>query len=156
MIKTLYVSTNGVLATQYGVSYVAATALTGVPFIFAALFGVCATIFAAVIGKRILYIGGGLLMLVGALWNMHVGNSYAQFMVSRIFQGVGWGITDALVNDTIRDLFFVCIVLEPHTSKKSFNHSIGTRAKDPLQYIYPHVLDIYLGIANTWRLPLTV
>lgn len=126
MIKMLFVPTNGVLSTQYGVTYVAAAALTGVPFIFAALFGVCATISAAVIGKRILYIGGGLLMLVGALWNMHVGNSYAQFMVSRIFQGVGWGITDALVNETIRDLFFVCIVVTSYPDLRLTNHSIGT------------------------------
>lgn len=52
-------------------------------------------------------------MLAGTLWNMHLENSYAQFMVSRIFQGIGWGITEALVESTIRDLFSVCCIFIP-------------------------------------------
>jgi MFS family permease len=83
-----------------------ATSLTGLPFIFAAFSGVGASVLAAVIGKRSIYVVGGVLMLVGALWNMHAG-SFAQFMASRLFQGIGWGMTESLVTESIRDIFFV-------------------------------------------------
>jgi hypothetical protein len=108
IMKTLFVSTNSVIATEFNVSYMAATSLTGLPFIFAAFSGVGASILAAVIGKRSIYIVGGLLMLGGALWTMHIKESFAQFMVSRLFQGVGWGATEGLMVKSIQDLFFVC------------------------------------------------
>lgn len=106
VLKTIFVSTNSVIATQFSVSYMGATSLTGLPFIFAAISGVAASILAAVIGKRTIYLVGGVLMLIGALWNMHAG-TFAQFMASRLFQGIGWGLTESLVAGSIRDIFFV-------------------------------------------------
>lgn len=38
---------------------------------------------------------------------MHIKTSYAQFMVSRVFQGIGWGSMEGLVAVSIRDMFFV-------------------------------------------------
>lgn len=104
--KTIYVSTNSVIATQFNTSYMGAASFTGLPFIFAAFSGVGASILTTVIGKRSIYVVGGILMLVGALWNMHA-QGFAQFMVSRLFQGIGWGMTEALMMDSIRDIFFV-------------------------------------------------
>lgn len=107
ILKTLFVSTTSIIATQLNVSYVAAASLTGVPFIFAALSGIGASILAAVIGKRSLYVVGGVLMLIGALWNMQIEASFAQFMVSRLIQGIGWGMSEALILGSIGDLFLV-------------------------------------------------
>lgn len=60
-----------------------------------------------VIGKRIIFIVSGLLMLVGVLWNMHAVMTYSWFMVSRVLQAVGWGASEGLVLISIRDIFFV-------------------------------------------------
>lgn len=59
-----------------------------------------------VVGKRGIYLGASILMLVGMFWNMHVPN-YAQFMVSRIFQGIGWGAFESLVALSVKDMYFV-------------------------------------------------
>ena len=66
------------------------------------------TILAPVVGKRLIYLISGIVMLVSAVLNMYV-NSYVQFMASRIFQGVGWGAFEALTPISIRDLYFVSI-----------------------------------------------
>jgi len=88
----------------------AAAAFTGLPFMFAALSSLGASVLSQLIGKRTIYILSGALMLIGAMWNMHVVSSYAQFMVSRLFQGIGWGATEGLVLVSIRDIFFVSIL----------------------------------------------
>jgi nitrate/nitrite transporter NarK len=85
----------------------AAAALTGVPWIFGALSGLGSAILAQKIGKRGIYIVSAVLMLVGAIWNMHVYESYAQFMVSRLFQGISWGAYESLVLISVKDMFFV-------------------------------------------------
>jgi MFS family permease len=103
------VTTNSVIATEYNVSYMMAAALTGIPFIFAAFSGLCASVLGKVVGKRALMVGGGVLMLVGAVWNMHVMNSYGQFMGSRVFQGVGWGVFEGLVGECVEEVFFVSL-----------------------------------------------
>jgi hypothetical protein len=51
------------------------------------------------------------LMLVGAVWNMHVMDSYGQFMGSRVFQGVGWGVFEGLVGECVGEVFFVSSTL---------------------------------------------
>ena len=60
-----------------------------------------------IIGKRLILIVSGFLMLVGVLWNMHVVKTYGWFMVSRVVQAVGWGASEALVLISVRDIFFV-------------------------------------------------
>jgi hypothetical protein len=86
---------------------VGAAAFTGLPFIIAAITSLGSTMLSQVIGKRIIYLVSGLLMLGGVLWNMHVFSSYGWVMVSRIMQAIGWGATEALVTISIRDVFFV-------------------------------------------------
>jgi cyanate permease len=107
VLKTLYVTTNSVIATQYNSSYMATAALTGVPFIIAAVTSLASSILAKVIGKRIIFVVSGLLMLVGALWNMHVFTTYSWFMAGRVMQAAGWGATEVLISSSIRDVFFV-------------------------------------------------
>lgn len=108
ILKTLFVTTNSVIATQYNVSYTAAAALTGVPFMIAALSSLGSTILSQVAGKRAIHIGASLLMLLGVVWNMRIMSSYTQFMFSRIFQAVGWGAFEGIAIISVRDIFSVC------------------------------------------------
>jgi len=101
------VPTNGVIATQFNVSYTAAAALTGVPFIIGAFAGLGSSILSGVIGKRMLYVLSGVLALAGGMWTMHIERNYGWIMTSRCVQGLGWGIVDSLVCASIRDLYFV-------------------------------------------------
>lgn len=104
--KMMYVTVNGLIATQLGCSYVAATALTGLPIIIAALTSIGWETLSMLVGKRGIYIGAGVLSLVGMLWNMHAPN-YGQFMASRVFQAVGWGAFEGLVAVSVKDMYFV-------------------------------------------------
>lgn len=108
ILKTMLVTVNSVVATEVNARYTSITALTGVPLILGALAGLKSQMLSECVGKRGIYLGSASLMLVGALWNMHVYGSYGQFMVSRIFQGIGWGMYEALVSSSIADMFFVC------------------------------------------------
>ncbi|KAL3428494.1 major facilitator superfamily transporter [Phlyctema vagabunda] len=107
IFRTLLVSVNGVLATQFGVSYTAAAAFTGVPLIFAAFSAFGASVLAQVCGKRLIYLVASLTLLTASLWNMHVEQSYGAFMASRIFQALGWGPFEVLLLVSIKDVFFV-------------------------------------------------
>ncbi|KAH8593763.1 major facilitator superfamily domain-containing protein [Bisporella sp. PMI_857] len=107
VLKTIFVPSNSIVAVQFNVSYTAATALTGVPFVVAAFTGLGSTALSEIIGKRMLLILSGFLMLAGAMWNMHLSKSYAWFMVSRCVQGLGWGMVDSLMHASIRDMYFV-------------------------------------------------
>ncbi|RDW91014.1 hypothetical protein BP5796_02179 [Coleophoma crateriformis] len=107
VFKTLFVSVNGVLATQFSVSYTAAAAFTGVPILAAALSGFGATFLAQMWGKRSIYLVSALLMLGASLVNMNIEQNYAAFMVTRILQGLGWGTFETLLVVSIRDIFFV-------------------------------------------------
>lgn len=109
ILKTLFVTTNSVIATQYNVSYTAAAALTGVPFMIAALSSLGSAILSQAAGKRAIHIGATLLMLIGSVWNMRIMDSYTQFMFSRIFQGVGWGAFEGIAIISVRDIFSVCV-----------------------------------------------
>jgi len=111
ILKTILVTVNGVIATELNSSYMAATALTGLPLIIGAFSGLGSTVLAQKVGKRGIYLGSSVLLLAGALWNMHVYQSYAQFMVSRILQGVAWGAFESLVLISVKDMFFVCLFL---------------------------------------------
>ncbi|KAF8861095.1 hypothetical protein BDZ45DRAFT_568419, partial [Acephala macrosclerotiorum] len=106
-LKMMLVTVNAVVAMELNVSYTGAAALTGVPLILGAVAGVKSQILSQMIGKRAIYLVSSILMLLAALWNMHVKSNYAEFMASRIFQGIGWGAIEALVAGSINDLFFV-------------------------------------------------
>ena len=107
ILKTLLVSVNSVIASQLSVGYMSAAALTGAPILFGAFAVLKSQMICHSFGKRGIYLGSSLLMLIGALWNMHVYDSYAQFMVARLFQGIGWGMFEALISSSITDMFFV-------------------------------------------------
>ena len=106
-LKTIFVTVNSVIALQLNSSYTGAVALTGVPLIIGALAGVKSRILSQSIGKRGIYLVSSILMLLAAVWNMHITSNYAEFMVARIFQGIGWGAFEALVAESINDMFFV-------------------------------------------------
>ncbi|KAM3065466.1 hypothetical protein ACMFMG_011645 [Clarireedia jacksonii] len=104
MQKLQFAPVNSVLATQFSISYTAAVALTGIPFIVSGFAGVGLELISLCIGKRMVYITGAVLMLVGQLWNMHV-HDWGQFVGGRILQGIGWGAF-ALVEGSLREMFF--------------------------------------------------
>ena len=106
-LKTLLVTVNSVIASELSVDYMSATALTGAPIMFGAFAALKSQMLCHSFGKRGIYLGSSLLMLIGALWNMHVYDSYAQFMVARIFQGIGGGMFESLISSSIADMFFV-------------------------------------------------
>jgi MFS family permease len=108
-MKTMFVTVNAVITTELNVSYGAAAALTGVPYIFGGLSGLNAHILSRSFGKRGLYLLSAVTMLLAAVWNMHILSTYGAFMVSRIIQGMGWGTFEALVAGSISDLFFARI-----------------------------------------------
>ena len=112
-LKTMLVSVTSVVATQLSVSYSATTALTGAPLVMGAFAGLGSQILSQTVGKRGILIGSAVLVLGGALWNMHVEGSYAQFMISRIFQGIGWGAFEGLVGGVVEDIFFVRAATSP-------------------------------------------
>jgi MFS family permease len=123
-LKMLLVTVASVTSTQLNVSYTATTALTGIPLIIGALAGMGARVLSQTSGKRGFLLSSTSLALIGALWNMHVYGSYAQFMVSRIFQGIGWGVFETLAGHVIDDLFFVCssyliLSFENNTNRKT-------------------------------------
>jgi Na+/melibiose symporter-like transporter len=106
-LKTMLVSVNAVVATEFSVSYMAATALTGLPLIIGALAATGSQILSTFVGKRGIYLGSSVVLLVAALGNMHVFGSYGAFMFTRCLQGLAWGSFEGLVASSIDDLFFV-------------------------------------------------
>jgi hypothetical protein len=110
-LKTMLVTVNAVIATEFSVSYMAATALTGVPLIIGAFAATGSHILSTFIGKRGIYLGSSVVLLIAALGNMHVFGSYGAFMVTRCLQGLAWGSFEGLVASSIDDLFFVRLFL---------------------------------------------
>jgi MFS family permease len=106
--KTMFVTVNAVIATELNVTYPAAAALTGVPYIFGALAALKGHVLSRFWGKRGLYLISATTVLVSMVWNMHIISSYPTFMISRILQGLGWGTFEALMTGSISDMFFVC------------------------------------------------
>lgn len=107
ILKTIFVTVASVMATEFNVSYMAITALTGLPMILGGLAGIKSVILAQMWGKRTMYLVSSLVMLLGAVWNMHIFESYAQFMVSRVIQGIAWGMFESLVLLSVKDMYFV-------------------------------------------------
>ena len=107
ILKTLFVTTNSVIAAPYHVLYIVSAALTGIQFILATLSGLASAVLSQVIGKRTIHIAATLVMLAGAVWNMRTMGLYVQFMFARIFQGAGWGAFEGIVMISILDIFAV-------------------------------------------------
>jgi MFS family permease len=107
IMKTIFITLNSRFAMSLSVSYTAAAALTGVPLMVSAASGIVSLIVARLWGKRPVYLAAVALMFVGAIWNMNATDNYAQSMASRVFQGLGWGVFDALVLSSIHDTYFV-------------------------------------------------
>ncbi len=107
VMKTAFVSVNNQLALGYSISYTATAALTGVPLMISAFAGMISLVAARFWGKRPLYLASMVLVFIGAMWNMHVVDSFAQCMAARVFQGLGWGAFDTLVLGSIHDTYFV-------------------------------------------------
>jgi MFS family permease len=105
----MFVTVNAVIATELNVTYPAAAALTGVPYIFGGLAALKGHVLSRFWGKRALYLLSATTVLLSMVWNMHIISSYPAFMISRILQGLGWGTFEALVAGSISDMFFVCI-----------------------------------------------
>jgi hypothetical protein len=124
-LKTMLVTVNAVIATEFSISYMAATALTGVPLIIGAFAAIGSQILSTFIGKRGIYLGSSVLLLIASLGNMHVFGSYGAFMVTRCLQGLAWGSFEGLVASSIDDLFFVR--LHPRTAQ-TIGHVLLTKS----------------------------
>jgi hypothetical protein len=124
-LKTMLITVNAVIATEFNVSYMAATALTGVPLIIGAFAAMGSQILSTFIGKRAIYLGSSVLLLIAALGNMHVFGGYGAFMVTRCLQGLAWGSFEGLVASSIDDLFFVR--LHPRTAS-TMGHILLTKS----------------------------
>lgn len=107
VMKTALISVNYVLTEQLNVSYVAVSALTGVPLMMSAFTGLASCTAAKIWGRRPVYLASALLIFIGVVWNTKITTSYAQLMVARIFQGLGWGAFDTMVMGSIMDTYFV-------------------------------------------------
>ncbi|KAH8804915.1 major facilitator superfamily domain-containing protein [Xylogone sp. PMI_703] len=106
VLKNIFVTSNAVIATQCNVTYTAAAALTGLPFIISACAGLICIIVAERFGKRPIYLVSSFMMLGGTVWNMNALQNYSQFMLSRVVQGLGWAVFDSLLLASISDMFF--------------------------------------------------
>ncbi|KAG5913865.1 hypothetical protein E4U42_000837 [Claviceps africana] len=104
--KTAFIPTVGSLSSHYRVSNTSIAALTAVPLMVSAMTGMISSIVAKTWGKRPVYLTAALLLFIGTMWNMTAGDSYVSCLGSRIFQGLGWGAFDVLVNGSVQDTYF--------------------------------------------------
>lgn len=107
VMKTALVSVNRPLASTLSVSYIAVTALTGVPLMLSAFSGLASSGAVKIWGRRPVYLASVVLLFIGIAWNTAARTSYGHFMVARIFQGLGWGAFDTIVVGSIMDIHFV-------------------------------------------------
>ncbi|RYP91938.1 hypothetical protein DL770_001912 [Monosporascus sp. CRB-9-2] len=119
VMKTVFVSTNSVVAISYSVSYTAAVALTAVPLMISAFTGTLSLVVGRIWGKRPVYLVSALLIFIGVIMNMHVLSSFSQNMAARAFQGLGWGTFETLVLSSIQDTYF-------RQSKIAIFHAVAT------------------------------
>jgi len=106
-MKTAFVSTNAVMAVQYGRSYSAVVALTAVPLCLSSVTGMASLAASKIWGKRPVYLASFVLIFIGTLVNMRMLDNYGGCMAGRVFQGFGWGAFDVLMLGSIQDTFFV-------------------------------------------------
>ncbi|RYP09626.1 hypothetical protein DL764_001168 [Monosporascus ibericus] len=119
VMKTVFVSTNSVVAISYSVSYTAAVALTAVPLMISAFTGILSLVVGRIWGKRPVYLVSTLFIFIGVVMNMHVLSSFSQNMAARAFQGLGWGAFETLVLSSIQDTYF-------RQSKIAIFHAVAT------------------------------
>ncbi|KAI9651368.1 hypothetical protein NHQ30_001409 [Ciborinia camelliae] len=105
MQRLMFVSVNAIITTQFSISSTQTAALTGIAFIFSAISSPFWEMLSMKMGKRGIFIFSSGLMLVGSLWNMHVG-SFGQFLVGRMMEGVGWGAFEGLVGGAVGEMYF--------------------------------------------------
>lgn len=110
VMKTALITVNSVLAERLVVSYVAVSALTGVPLMLSAVTGLASCTVSKVWGRRPVYLVSATLVFIGLVWNTKITTSYAQFMTARIFQGLGWGAFDTMLMGSIMDTYFVSLL----------------------------------------------
>lgn len=107
VMKTALLSVSAVLVERLDVSYVAVSALTGVPLMLSALTGLASITASKIWGRRPVYLTSMVLIFIGLVWNTQITTSYGQFMAARAFQGLGWGAFDTVVLCSIIDTYFV-------------------------------------------------
>ncbi|UNI13500.1 hypothetical protein JDV02_000241 [Purpureocillium takamizusanense] len=105
-MKTAFITTGGIMAIHYNVSFTSIAALTAVPMILSAFTGLICVVTAKVRGKRPLYLASMVLLFIGSVWNATAGDSYASCMGARVVQGLGWGAFDTLVMGSIQDTYY--------------------------------------------------
>jgi hypothetical protein len=91
----------------------AAASLTGVPILLGAFSALGSSMLGRMVGKRVVLLVGAVFMFVGAMWNMHIMDVYAEIMCARAFQGVGWGMIEGVLAEGVQDLFFVRFTSPP-------------------------------------------
>lgn len=94
------------------------------PLILSAITGVISVVVSRTIGKRIVYLVSAIFMLVGSIYNMHVGLSFAQFVGARALQGIGMGAFNTIPLASIQDMYFVSPI--EHISTNFYNVISGT------------------------------
>lgn len=107
VLKSILVPVNAIIAAEFSCSYVAAASLTGVPILAGSISALGSSVMGRRAGKRLLLLLGAFLMFAGAMWNMHVLDVYIEFMCARVFQGIGWGLVEGVLKESINDMFFV-------------------------------------------------
>ncbi|RYP51206.1 hypothetical protein DL768_003412 [Monosporascus sp. mg162] len=121
-MKTVFVSTNSVVAISYSVSYTAAVALTAVPLIISAFTGTLSLVLGRIWGKRPVYLVSTLFIFIGVIMNMHSSSSFPQNLAARAFQGLGWGAFETLVLSSVQDTYFE----HQRQSKIAIFHAVAT------------------------------
>ncbi|RDL38878.1 uncharacterized protein BP5553_03218 [Venustampulla echinocandica] len=106
-LKTMLVTVTSALVVELGTSYMGTTALTGLPLIVGAFAGLHSVALSHMTGKRLLYLISSVMLLLSAVWTMHIFGSYSQFMISRVLQGFAWGTFESLVLLSVKDMYFV-------------------------------------------------
>ncbi|KAG5932091.1 hypothetical protein E4U53_001491 [Claviceps sorghi] len=104
--KTAFIPIAASLSSHYRVSNTSIAALTAVPLMVSAITGMISSIVARIWGKRPVYLTAASVLFVGTMWNMTAGDNYGYCLGSRIFQGLGWGAFDVLVNGSVQDTYF--------------------------------------------------
>ena len=103
----MLVTVGGVLKSELNTTWVGVTALSGLPLMVGGLSGLISVIISQFLGKRLLYLISSLLLLLSSFWTMHVTGNYGEFLVSRALSGLSWGIFEALVLTSVKDIYFV-------------------------------------------------
>ena len=107
VMKTAFITVHGAIAESYNVSYTAAVGLTAAPLMISALGGTLSLVTARIWGKRPVYLASATFVFIGVVLNTNVLGSFAQHMVGRALQGLGWGAFETLVLSSIQDTYFV-------------------------------------------------